>query len=115
MTRIAQVLGCLREADLAAPPPFDAVKHVVNSWPLHDPAQFSWKELLERLSVLLGAPLQPDVYVFGDVRDENVRHVRCLYRRSRLASPFASAALATVIAVCASSCGVSSNSSMTWP
>jgi hypothetical protein len=52
----------------------DAIQHLIDTWPLGQPAQLPSKVLLQRLATLLSPALQGSVHILGNIPYQHVRH-----------------------------------------
>jgi hypothetical protein len=69
-----KIVGGLLQANLASSAAFDAIQHLIDTWALRQPTQFTGKELLQRLTPPLGPALKSGVHILGNVTDQQIRH-----------------------------------------
>jgi hypothetical protein len=71
---LAQVLGSLGQAYVAAVAAFDPVQDFIHAGPAGEAAKLGGQELLQGLALALCALLKGGVDVLGNVADEQIRH-----------------------------------------
>jgi hypothetical protein len=71
---LAQVLGSLGQAYVAAVAALDPVQDFIHAGPPGEAAKLCGQELLQGLALALGALLKGGVDVLGQVPDEQIRH-----------------------------------------
>jgi hypothetical protein len=71
---LAQVLGSLGQAYVAAVAAFDPVQDFIHAGPPGEAAKLSGQELLQGLALALGALLKGGVDVLGKIPNEQIRH-----------------------------------------